>query len=246
MFYFSLDFFISFYYITLSLLIHFILLSGGYLLTEEKKQALKRRIQERKFVRDMTTAGQSFDTKDTVLDEPRKVAERDHRFSETTIQNELKNLNERHLEVVRLTAMGLKPSITARAMGISPVTVRNILRSDIAKSRMKQILALRDKHAQEISAEIQLGMGDALDTAYQIMTNGRSEDTKLRAAFGWMDRGGFGPVRKLEKKERGVITHVLSEIKTRARKLGVLVNNEIEEVTYEEDKSCISSVVPAS
>lgn len=39
---------------------------------------------------------------------------------------------------------------------------------------------------------LQTGVNDAIDTVMDIMKNGFKEETKLKAAFGLMDRGGLG------------------------------------------------------
>lgn len=179
-------------------------------------------ISEPKVQQDMFSL---LDFDNTILDSNQTIAASDRRFSAERTSETLKVLSNHHLEIIRMVAMGVKPSTIALIAGVTPVTIRNIMRSDLAKARLRQLNAMRDMHAAEIGLEIRLLAHEATEKAATIMRaerGGISPDTQLRAAFGLLDRGGFGPIKHIQKTEQGVIKHVLANIKSRAEEMGIL------------------------
>lgn len=154
-----------------------------------------------------------------------------HRLPETHKPYQIEQMWELHHEVCRLALIGMKQIDIANHLGVSPVMVSYTLRSPIVQRQLSQLKAVRDLEAIDVSKEIQELAPRAVKVLEELMEN-ELPNIKLKAATDVLDRAGHAAVRTLrtENIHAHFTADEISDIKKRAREVGLLTD-----VMYEED-----------
>lgn len=154
-----------------------------------------------------------------------------HRLPETHKPYQIEQMWELHHEVCRLALIGMKQIDIANHLGVSPVMVSYTLRSPIVQRQLNQLKAVRDLEAIDVSKEIQELAPRAVKVLEELMEN-ELPNIKLKAATDVLDRAGHAAVRTLrtENIHAHFTADEISDIKKRAREVGLLTD-----VMYEED-----------
>lgn len=79
------------------------------------------------------------------------------------------------------------------------VTLRD-LRAELDRNAFGASIADR---VTDVTLKLQLATPAAVDTAIEIMRNGVKDETRLRAAFGLLDRGGYSPAAVITQAAPG-------------------------------------------
>lgn len=145
-------------------------------------------------------------------------------------------LRERHGEMLRLAAQGLAPGQIARALGVTSVTVGNILNSEIGRQRLAELQGVRDLEAMDVAVTIRETAPEAARLLRDIV-NGETElpptlALRAKCAESALDRAGFSAVRKVAAQVEHSGGIGLELIRKRAKELGldVIINVEADEV----------------
>lgn len=154
-----------------------------------------------------------------------------HRLPETHKPYQIEQMWELHHEVCRLALIGMKQIDIANHLGVSPVMVSYTLRSPLVQRQLNHLKAVRDLEAIDVSKEIQELAPRAVKVLEELMEN-ELPNIKLKAATDVLDRAGHAAVRTLrtENIHAHFTADEISDIKKRAREVGLLTD-----VMYEED-----------
>lgn len=123
---------------------------------------------------------------------------------------ELQRIQEKHHEILRLATMGLSAVEIGKSLNITTVSVANALNSQASQMRLAFLRRLRDAKMGAVAERLQEGASKALsvlENAIEGDLDGLDAKGRLGAAFGWLDRAGFGPTRNINAKHLiGVVT----------------------------------------
>lgn len=131
---------------------------------------------------------------------------------------QIQHLWERHHQIKRLALMGLRHNEIASAVGVTPVTVSNILNSDLMKAEMLKLRGDLDEVTVNIMAEINRGaargvmiLNDILDTEEAPIS------LKAKVAQDLLSRAGHSPVMKAQVEHRHFTDEEIERLKCEAR-----------------------------
>jgi DNA-binding MarR family transcriptional regulator len=136
---------------------------------------------------------------------------------------EVKNLYDKHHQVLRLTALGtMSQKDIARAVNLTPQMVSNIVNSTLGQDLLKTIRGTLDKQVIDISQAVKDLTPKAIETIGDLMDSD-NEKIRLAAAMDILDRGGYAAPKNLNVSH----THKLSQadiegIKSRCVASGLL------------------------
>jgi len=135
---------------------------------------------------------------------------------------ELQKLRHEHQEILRLTVMGMTATDVANELGVTPVTVRNVVGSAVSQGLLSAMHAARNGAAVDVGAALTAAaprafkvveqafrsvLGDTLDDAASGSRQLNLTDKEVvDTAFRLLDRAGHGPVRKSEVTHSGIVT----------------------------------------
>ena len=161
-----------------------------------------------------------------------------HRLPETHKPYQIEQMWELHHEVCRLALIGMKQVDIANHLGVSPVMVSYTLRSPIVQRQLNQLKAVRDLEAIDVSKEIQELAPRAVKVLEELMEN-ELPNIKLKAATDVLDRAGHAAVRTLrtENIHAHFTADEITDIKKRAREVGLLTDAIYEEDSIDVDSS---------
>lgn len=134
-------------------------------------------------------------------------------------------------EVCRLYALGLKEVDIARELGLSPVTVGNVVNSSIGRRRILQLQGGRDRETIEISDRLKQLRSAAVDALASCLQSG-DEKVVLKAAEGVLNRTGFAPGEQSAKEDAHMSDAYIEELKLAAAKHGY--RTEVIDITSDE------------
>ncbi len=132
-----------------------------------------------------------------------------------------------HKEISRLLLIGMKSVDIAAQLGITEATVSYTKNSELVKRRIAEMEAARDVDAIDISKQIKDLAPKAVEVLTKLMDDGL-EPIQLRAAFGILDRAGYGPVQKFQGSMAVLSLKDIDEIKSRASNLNLLCDDVID------------------
>jgi hypothetical protein len=110
---------------------------------------------------------------------------------------EPKTLSPVHLQMIMFKAMGMRNKRIAVMMDCEPVNVSIVCRHPHARYLLARLLANASEDVIDIQSRYEMLAPLALETATEVMLTGK-EETKLRAAFGILDRAGYGEKKQVE------------------------------------------------
>ncbi len=146
----------------------------------------------------------------------------------------LRNLWDRHHEMIRMTVMGMKEREIALIMGLKEETVKRTLCSELAQRQLRILRTERDKGSVDVANEIRRLSIEAVRVLEETM---QSDDSRLRftAAKDVLDRAGFGAPTKVvgQMLHAHLTVDDLADIKQRALQMGALRTVERSESPYE-------------
>jgi predicted transcriptional regulator len=88
---------------------------------------------------------------------------------------DIKQLWQRHHEIVNLAARGFKQTEIAEILNIDPQTVSNTLNSQLGQEKLSDIRLERDAEAKKISEKIRILTNKALQTYHEIFDDESGE-----------------------------------------------------------------------
>lgn len=138
---------------------------------------------------------------------------------------QIEQLWDCHHEIVRMALIGMKHVEIAKTLGVSPVTVSYTLRSPIVMRQLEEMRAVRDLGAVDVAKQIKELAPKAVEILEELLDN-EMANVQLKAAESVLDRAGYAPVQrvKVDGDVRHFTTIEISEIKNRARDIGLLVD----------------------
>lgn len=154
---------------------------------------------------------------------------KDRRVSENPERFQVKKLWQRHKEICRLAALGMKQVDIAEQLGLSTVTVSYTLRSPLVKHQVQLLQAGRDEAAinlieqiEEMAPKAVALLDFAMDDETQPMPTRLQASRELR---GWME---FVLPKKRETVTLGALLSLddIKEIKAEAQRVNALKSEE--------------------
>jgi hypothetical protein len=138
-------------------------------------------------------------------------------------------LKPQHIQMLVMKGAGYKNNEIARAMDITEARVSVIVNHPDAQSVMALLVSFQAEELLDVKTRIQAHSGEALNVALEQMRNASEPAVRLKAAFGLLDRAGYGAVQRTENK------HVVEIPATAARGIAAALKEaqEIEEVEFE-------------
>lgn len=115
-------------------------------------------------------------------------------------------LTSRHREILRRTFLGEQTTEIARAMGLTSAGVRFVQNSDIFRAAIAEMHAEADRSVVNVPERLAIerrllkAADEGVDVARKILLDdGVNPGIRSKTAFGFLDRAGFGPTRKIER-----------------------------------------------
>jgi len=149
---------------------------------------------------------------------------------------DIKQLWQRHHEIVNLAARGFKQVEIAEILNIDPQTVSNTLNSQLGEEKLAEIRLERDAEAQKISEKVRVLTNKALQTYHEIFDDDSGKwtarDRKDTADKVLLELSGLrAPTRIQSQSLHTVLTaEELEEFKTRgiqaAKESGLVIDVE--------------------
>jgi predicted transcriptional regulator len=154
-----------------------------------------------------------------------------HQLENTHRRYQIEQMWSQHHEIVRLALVGMKQIDIASHLGISPVTVSYTLRSPIVARQLEQMQAVRNLGAIDIAKQIAALAPRAVEVLDKLLDD-PLPNVALKAAESILDRAGYAAVQRI--KTDITVSHFtsaeISDIKSRARDIGLLLEAEYSEV----------------
>jgi len=117
-------------------------------------------------------------------------------FRDRKRPNELQALRSKHFDILANELAGMSQVENARAVGVTRFTVQQVLNNHMVKELMAQAAADLLAEGLDTKAEIIQSAPLALRVAQGVMVDEKAKsETRLKAAFGILDRAGFAPPR---------------------------------------------------
>tara|TARA_R110000824_G_scaffold77767_1_gene196547 strand:- start:3354 stop:3836 length:483 start_codon:yes stop_codon:yes gene_type:complete len=141
----------------------------------------------------------------------------------TNRKYEIKELQDRHREILRRLALGQVPKEIAGALSCTTQVVHYTRNSQIGKRELGLIQGARNADAIEVTNQIQELAPVALETMTEILNHADSPGSlKAKIAIDILDRAGHGAVKKNLNLNQQLTQEDLNDIKDRAKAVGKL------------------------
>lgn len=113
---------------------------------------------------------------------------------------EPKQLKANHLEMIRLSAKGMRVHDIARAMGHIPRVVQQVLNGELAREELAKMLPERDAEAADVAEQLAEASKRAVEVLSEMVDDDElSAGIRLKASTEVLDRAGYGKVTKVEQ-----------------------------------------------
>ena len=113
---------------------------------------------------------------------------------------QVKELRERHEQIVRMAALGMRRKDIAEATGFTPITVTNCLRSPLAQARLAQLRDSADSDTVDIIGRINGMLDEVLDLVQDVIAGEEAAPVAVRlsAGFKLLAIAGHSPVQRAQ------------------------------------------------
>ena len=141
---------------------------------------------------------------------------------------DLKNLNQRHHEILELALLGFPDAQIAEAVGCKPMTVFNARNSTLGKEKLGMMRAARDTGSIDVAKKMQEMIPKALEIYDKILSEGEEGDLthggasiqlqKQTADMVLKEFSGLAVPRKVMVGHAHFTAEMLEEIKEQGKK----------------------------
>lgn len=157
----------------------------------------------------------------------------------------IKNMWQRHHEIVNLAALGYKQVEIAKILNIEPQTVSNTLNAELGKEKLGELREIRDGETKLRLEQIRVLTDRALATYHEIFDNENGEATlkerKEVADTVLLELSGLRVAQKQINANVSLTPEDFAEFKARGiaamREAGLVVDVEPEEVPSNESNN---------
>jgi DNA-binding CsgD family transcriptional regulator len=128
----------------------------------------------------------------------RKDGRRARRNEERAKVGDVRTLQARHYQVIRMHVDGMKNVDIAEQLGITPMSVSQIINSDLSREHIAKLTAAADKTAVVSHLEFQAAAVEANKYLRGII-RGEEEapvNTRVQVCQNYLDRAGYAPIAK--------------------------------------------------
>jgi predicted transcriptional regulator len=154
---------------------------------------------------------------------------------------DIKQMWQRHHEIVNLAAQGFKQVDIAQLLRIDPQTVSNTLNSELGKEKLSQLREVRDGDAKLRLEQVRVLTDKAMATYYEILENERGDatlrDRKDVADTVVLELSGMRVPTKVQSASVVLSGNDLKDFRERGlaamRESGIIVDVPAKEVTNE-------------
>jgi predicted transcriptional regulator len=131
--------------------------------------------------------------------DPRRLVDRREK-PQTRKTFEVAELHETHHEIMRRLLLGQKSSAIAEDLGVSRAMVSYVKNSRVVQERLNEMQGARDAETVDLAVEIRKQAPKALKLLNKIIEGEIDAPitTRAREANNWLDRAGFGAVKRVE------------------------------------------------
>lgn len=131
---------------------------------------------------------------------------------------QIQHLWERHHQIKRLALMGLSHKEIADHVGVTPVTVSNVLNSDIMKNELAKMRSDLDDATIDIMSHIYRGAATGVLLLNDVLEDPEAPiSLKAKVAQDMLSRAGFSPVVKGQIEHRHLTDEDIEQLKLEAR-----------------------------
>lgn len=107
----------------------------------------------------------------------------------------------KHRQCVALHLAGWTNNEIAEALDWTPAKVSITINDPRAHHDSENVLAPVADVARSVSQKLEEASSDAFEVAMEILHQGEKDETRLKAAFGLLDRAGYTPIKRELKLE---------------------------------------------
>ena len=138
--------------------------------------------------------------------------------------------NERHHQVARLAALGMRHKDIAAKLGITTAMVRYTLKSELLAGKIEMIRGTMDKEATDLWREINEAAADAVHVCTEAMNNPEIPiSERLRQGRDFMDRAGFVAPKRVQVSAKVALFDADKVAELRQRAEAVQLTARLEE-----------------
>jgi len=161
----------------------------------------------------------------------------DRRFKKNKRSYQIKTMNDRHHEIARMHAVGYKNKEIAKQLGITEMSVSQVINSAVVKLKLDTLRGNRDSKTIEIIDTIDEMLPDAVKIFENIIDGGdlKEDDAQynamqLRAAEKILGIGGYSPVKRTENRNISatLTTDDIRELREDADRIGIAQGDSID------------------
>lgn len=103
-------------------------------------------------------------------------------------------LSPAHIQIILLKAGGMKQRAIAELLDYTEGRVSTIVNHPDAQYLIHKILGYAADSAVDVPTRLRAGSAEMLGIVADVARGAEKEETKLKAAFGWLDRAGHGKI----------------------------------------------------
>jgi len=115
----------------------------------------------------------------------------------------LKELKDRHREIIRLSLLGYKQTVIAGMLGCTPTTVCSAINSHLGLQKREELQEKRDASAGDVLVEMKTMLPNVLNIYKEVLIEGTAVDPQReRFAKDLLDRTGYAKVQRIDSVVR--------------------------------------------
>lgn len=146
-------------------------------------------------------------------------------------------LNPKHIQMLVMKAAGFTNNYIAAEFEMTAARVSVIVNHPDAQSVLSRLISYQAEELIDVKSRIRAHSAEALDISLDVMRNARDDGLKLKAAFGLLDRGGYGAVQRSEAK----IEVSLPIAAANAIGAALRESQEVEDADWEVEEEAVSN-----
>jgi len=137
---------------------------------------------------------------------------------------QLKDLNNSHHEIIRLSLLGFKPKQISELLGVTEATVCNATNGSKGRMQLAILRGVRDAATLDIAKDIQDFAAEAWDIAKDLIRD-PNQPSALRLKYAFETIGIAGHVKPQRVQVQGAVAHLTGDeviaIKERAKQRAI-------------------------